>query len=281
MNIRKFSLFSIVFLFLQMTVAQSLSKEKMEKIKEMSNTESEISIKELYKPAKYDMNWSNDAGCICRGDLRMVLTCLLRVDYGRIQVRGKTPKNYLDLSIREPDRYFDANEDSVSNDSIVVSILPLDGAKILSIVEKKELKNKGDLNSTTFAYMALQMIQKRYHVQIRKVQDTIDVWGLQRIHSSKLVPYEGKKGGSAGFDTLQQAWVSTRMSLKYLCEAAAEKTKAMIYDETNSNDRFDFTIPKQYFQTMEELNQYLLPNYGLRFMKRRQVEPIFILEFQK
>ncbi len=240
------------------------------------NTKSQLSIKELYETDGYDANWSDESTYFCRGDLTTALRCLLKVDYGRVQIIGQPLKKHLEIRIDEPSSYEHA--ELLKSNRIDDSTLFLDGNQLMATYREGMNKRRGALDSTTFAYIALEFLQKKYQVTIEQTKDTMDVWGLRLVDPSKVVRSQ-QRGGYTQWDTVRQGWISSGMGLHCLRETIAYQNKVLIYDETNEKGGFDIWIPTHIFETMEQLDDYLNLHYGLRLVKRRQLELLFIIKY--
>jgi hypothetical protein len=222
----------------------------------------ELSIKELIQPTKYNMRWHFGTSYICQGDFSSVLCCLLGNDCARLKIKGSIPTQYIDLKLSEPSR--------------------MDLGSLLT--NRQQQLNESD--SLSLVNVAIALLEQTYHFKVTSIMDTTEVWCLQVADSTKLVRYNEMRDGDdrgAGLDFRTNEWESIGMLLHHLCVFVADEAHAIIYDETNETGSFTFVsprIPRQYMKDLNTLNRLLETHYGLHFIKRKQLEPLKLIEFK-
>jgi hypothetical protein len=251
---------------------------------ELGNTLYEVSIKVLYDAPDFIENRHFGRHTDCNGNLYDIMSCLTHTPHRRMQVKGKIPEKYFHINITElPSTQLLAAFAARKRgklDSIHQKMLELDmrlGDQHTAILQAKATNDTTSLTQTM-----LRDLKKTYHVKITDKQDTLDMWYLRIVDASKLLPYPSTwKGEACGADFKNDSWVCVGMELEQLCQAATKENQILVRDETNEDGLFNFKIPNQEFETMERLNLFLTQNYGLRFFKRRQLEPIKLIEFEE
>jgi hypothetical protein len=221
----------------------------------------ELFIEELRQPPKYEERWGFGGAYACNGQLTSVLCCLLRIEDGRLKIKGQIRESYLKVGITEP---------SMQNlGTLLANAYQTHASDSLSLV-------------TT----AIGLLEKRYNFKITNITDTIEVWCLKIADKSKLVRYNeviDTDNRGSGIDIQTNEWESTGMILHYLCVAVAEQSKVIVYDETDDIGNFTFTrppIPVKYMKDFNAINRLLETHYGLHFVKRKQLEALKLIEFK-
>jgi hypothetical protein len=219
-----------------------------------------LTIKELRQPPKYESRWSFGSSYLCKGNLASIVQCLLNAERGRIKIKGQMPEKYFDLQLSEPN--------------------PIGLQQVLASGGRSS-----KVDTLSLVHTAIALLEQTYHFKVTSIVDTVEVWCLQVADSTKLLRYDEREGNEryAGpnFDT--NDWESVGMELYYLCSVVASKANVMVYDETNETGRFTFikpTIPMGYMKDFAAINHFLETQYGLHFIKRKQVEPLKLIEFR-
>jgi hypothetical protein len=142
------------------------------------------------------------------------------------------------------------------------------------------------VDSLSLSSIAIALLEKTYAFKVTSIVDTVEVWCLQVADSTKLVRYDEIRDGDnrgAVPDFQTNEWESIGMLLHYLCVLVADKAVVIVYDETNEMGSFTFAkprIPMQYMNDFNALNRLLETHYGLHFIKRKQLEPLKLIEFK-
>lgn len=220
----------------------------------------ELSIKELIQPT-FNRPWSFGSAYLCQGNLVSIVQCLLKTEQGRIKIKGQMPEKYLDLKLNEPD--------------------------LMGLQEALVSGGRGrSLDSLSLVHTAIALLEQTYHFKVTSIVDTVEVWCLQVANTTKLVRYDERRDGDnrgCGTNLNANDWESIGMLLYYLCAVVGEKANVIVYDETNETGSFTFNKPNIPMSSMNDftaINTLLETYYGLHFIKRKQVEPLKLIEFR-
>jgi hypothetical protein len=221
-------------------------------------------VKELVTPPQFERLWGFGGAHLCKGKIVSILSCLLDTDYGRFKVKGKIPDKFLDIELDEP-----------SYQSI---------EEMLATQKKQDTID--DLGGLSLVNSTIALLGKQYSFSIKNVVDTAEVWCLKTIDTSKLRHFietnnfEDRYAGPTAHDI---AWEGHGQEVSYLCRIISGVSQAIVYNETNIIDLLDFVnppIPYKDMKNFDALNSFLEEYYGLRFIKRRQLEKLRLVEFR-
>ena len=200
----------------------------------------------------------------CTDSLTGVVRCLLGGDYGRVKVRGKIPKIYINLELLEPSKI---------------------GLDELLSKSNKNKQVEDDLDSLSLVRLALGLLERTYNFTVSEVIAMDEVWCLRVTDPSKLARYDNSRNPDervSGPDH-RVNWTATGRKFDDLCSIVSHISQVVVYDETNEPGLFDFEKPMIPFKTMQNfdaLNTLLETHYGLHFVKRKQLEKLKIIEFK-
>lgn len=223
-----------------------------------------LTVKELKQPLKYNSCNSFGSSVFCKGSLISVLNYLLGDDYGRLRIKGSVPDKYIDLNLKEPTQM--GFEEMLTNGN-----------------KKKDID---ELDSLSLTKIAITLLSRTYNFTVTSITDSSDIWSLQIVDISKLMRYDEVKdydNRGAGPDFRNNAWEGIGVRLSYMCYIIASKAKSIIYDESNEKGLFNFVNPQIPYNLMENfdtINDFLKINYGLHFVKRKQLEKLKFIEFK-
>ena len=224
-----------------------------------------LNIKEFKDSTKITYSSNHGSLYTCKDHLVNVVRCLLGGDYGRVKIKGISPKVYIELELREPSK---VGLEELINDS-------------------NKARDKNAADSLSLVKFAINVLARKYNFTVKSVTDTEEVWCLRVIDANKLPRFtrsiylEDRGSGGDSLDITR--WRATGTGLYDICMSVQERAKVVIYDETNETGLFDFenpTIPFKTMENFEEINLFLERYYGLHFVKRKQLEKLKIIEFK-
>ena len=224
-----------------------------------------LNMREFKDSTKFKGSWNFWGIYRCKDHLTNVVRCLLGNDYGRVKVKGTSPKVYIDLDIYEQSR--------VGLDEL--------------IKDSNKARDKSAADSLSLVKFAIGVLARQYNFTVKNVIDTEEVWCLRVVDSSKLSRFNRSlylDDRGSGPDSLDLTrWRAIGMDFDALCSLIRVHSQVVVYDETNEKGLFDFENPTIPFKTMknfEEINLFLERHYGLHFVKRKQLEKLKIIEFK-
>jgi hypothetical protein len=204
-----------------------------------------LKIKELKTPTE-PIQWSFGNAYLCKGNLVTILSCLLKRDKGRLIVKGEIPEKFLDLELIQP---------SNSN-----------------IAEMLATKNEGkinDLEELTLVNTTIALLGKKYNFSLKNVIDSIDVWCLRTVDTSKFkrfVETGNFEDKYAGSDSASNSYEIMGQELSFLCYVVSLQSATIIYDESNEKGLLNFAsprIPINDMKNFQKINSFLEKYYGL------------------
>ncbi len=132
------------------------------------------------------------------------------------------------------------------------------------------------------------VLENKYKFSISDIEDTCDVWKVQKIDTTKLVRYNPEKHGmdfGSGPDETGKNLLCIGFPLSFLYRSIEQKAKIVVSGDSfddNWDNRYHFdNIPYALMSNLGELNKLLEERYGIKFIKTKMLQKLKLIEFEE
>lgn len=148
--------------------------------------------------------------------------------------------------------------------------------------------SKSVVDTTNVRKKIEDILINQFKFKILDIEDSCNVWKIQKIDTTKLVRYDEKIHGidfGSGPDDSGKNLSCIGFPLSYLYRAIEPKAKIIIigdeFDDSWDN-RYNFdNIPYALMTDLNALNELLEKRYGIKFIKTKMLQKLKLIEFEE
>ena len=145
------------------------------------------------------------------------------------------------------------------------------------------------MDTSNIREKVLKILQSKYKFKVSDIQDSCNVWKIQKVDSTKLIYYDPQLHdntfGAGLMDDNPKMYFSFGFPLSFVCQEVERRTQIITVADSwddNWNNRYDFdNIPFALMSDLEGLNALLEKRYGIKFIKNRVLQNLKLIEFEE